>query len=128
CALPICRQQPEHHADVEERLNRDHRGEAERQERAEPIGSARRRAQPPPRDHAEAGEDDRRADKPQLLADDGVDEVRLGIWKVEELLDPRHEPAAEDAARSHGNQRLDYLEPVAERILPGIEEYLDALP
>ena len=69
-----------------------------------------------------------RADQPELLGDHRVDEVVVRLGQVEELLHAAHQPAAEDAAGADRDHRLDHLEAVAERIVPGIEERDDALP
>ena len=87
------------------------------------VSSARiEMRRPAPRDHAEAEQDAGGADEPELLADDRVDEVGVRLGQVEQLLHAGHQPAAEDAAGADGDQRLDDLEAVAERIGPRIPE------
>ena len=45
-----------------------------------------------------------------------------GFRQIEQLLDAVHQAAAGDAAGADRDERLDDLEAVAERIVPGIEE------
>ena len=61
-----------------------------------------------------------RADQAELLGDDRVDEVGVRLRQVEQLLHAVHQPAPEHAAGADGDQRLDDLEAVAERVRPGI--------
>src|SRR5688500_940663 len=75
----LVRHEAEHEADVEEGLQHDHRGQADRQKRAETIGCERRRAEPAPRNHAEAQDYERRADQAELFADHGKDEVGVRL-------------------------------------------------
>ena len=126
--MPFGGSSPEHHADVEERLERHHRRQADREEGAEAIRGAHRGAQAAPADHAEARQHHRRADQPELFADDRVDEVVVRLGQVEQLLHAAHQPAAEHAAGADGDHRLDHLPAVAERIGPRIEERRDPPP
>ena len=116
------RQKPEHHADVHECLRRHHRGQADREKRAESIGRAHCRPQAAPRDDAEARQDHRCAREPQLLRDHRVDEVGVRLRQIEQFLHPRHQPAPEHAARPDGDQRLNDLKSVAQRVVPGVEK------
>jgi hypothetical protein len=122
------RQQSEYHAHVHERLDRDHRREPEGNERPEPVFRAHRDLQAAPRDHAEANQNRRRTDQAELLADHRVDEVGVRFRQIEQLLNPFHQSAAGHAAGAHGNPRLDDLEAVAERVLPGIEKREQTAP
>ncbi len=100
----------------------------DRQKRPEAVWRAQGDAQAAPRDNQETDEDGRRADEPQLLGDDGVDEVGVRLRQVEELLDAVHQSASPDAARADRDERLDDLEAVAERVLPRVEEGEEPAP
>ena len=56
--MPFVGSKPEHDADVDERLHGDHRGQTEREERAEGVLRAQRDAQAAPGDDAEADENE----------------------------------------------------------------------
>ena len=62
------------------------------------------------------------ADQPELLADDGEDEVGVGGWQVVHLLLALPQADARQAARAEGDERLAELEAVAERVLPAVQE------
>ena len=67
-------------------------------------------------------EHERRADQPELLGDHRIDEVGVRLGQVEQLLHAVHQAAAPDAAGADGDQRLDDLEAVAERVVPRVRE------
>ena len=56
--------------------------------------------------------------RPSSSRDHRVDEVGVRLRQVEQLLHAAHQAAAEDAAGADGDERLDDLEAVAERIVP----------
>jgi hypothetical protein len=85
-------------------------------------GVALRHAQTAPGDDAEADEHRRRADQPELLRDHRVNEIGMRLGEVKQFLDAVHQAPAGHAARADRDQRLDDLKPVAERVVPGIEE------
>ena len=97
-------------------------GEPEREVAAEGIRRAQADAQPPPDEQREERDDADGADQPQLLADDGEDEVGVGLGQVEELLLRLPEPAAEPATRAEREERLDDLEAAALRVVPRVDE------
>ena len=60
--------------------------------------------------------DERGAEQAELLGDHREDEVGVRLGQVEELLDAAHQAAAEPAAAADGDERLQQVEAVAERI------------
>ena len=62
------------------------------------------------------------AEQPGLFGDHREDEVGVRLGQVEQLLHAAHQALAEHAAGADGDQRLDDLEAVAERIGPRIHE------
>ena len=58
----------------------------------------------------------------ELLADDGEDEVGVGLGDVEDLLDRRAQPVAEHPAAADRDLALHRLKARAGRVIPGIEE------
>src|SRR6185436_20904553 len=61
----------------------------------------------------------------ELLADDREDEVGVREREEEEFLPASAETVAEPASRAHGDERLDRLEALAERIRLGVEKRQD---
>ena len=120
--IPFVGSKPENDADVEERLERDHRRQAESDEGPESIGRAHRSAQAAPGDHAETGHHHRRTNQAELFGDDAEDEVVVRLREVEQLLEAVHQAAAGDAAGGDRDHRLDHLVAVTERVAVGIEE------
>ena len=115
---PLGRQRAQHDADVDQRLQPEHRGDAEGQVAAERVARAERRAQPAPDQHAEQPPTtNSMPEQPQLLADDGQDEVGVRLGQEEQLLPAVAEAQAGDAARADADQRLGDLvaDVVAER-------------
>jgi hypothetical protein len=76
----------------------------------------------PAQEDGEAAEDHDSPHETKLLADDGEDEVGVRLRQVEVLLLARHEALPQDPSGAHGNERLEDLEPLPQRILTGIEE------
>ena len=66
--------------------------------------------QPGVPDHAVEGEQAADPGQAQLLADDGEDEVGVGLGQVEDLLDRLARPDAEQPARADRDLPLDGLE------------------
>ncbi len=120
--MPLVGMRLEHDTHVHERLDRHHRGQPEREKRAEAVGRAKRDAEPAPGDHAEAHDHERGADETELFGDDRENEIAVRFRQVEQLLDAFHQTASGDSAGADGNERLDDLKAVAERILPRVEE------
>ena len=88
----------------------------------ERVGRMQRDPQAAPRNDAEAEQHQHRAHQPELLRDDRVDEVGVRFRQIEQLLHALHQAAAADAAGADGNERLDDLKAVAERVGPRIQE------
>ena len=65
---------------------RDHHREPDAEQRAEAIRREQRDAQPAPGDDAERDQHRGRADESDLLADDGEDEIVVGLGQEEQLL------------------------------------------
>src|SRR6185295_3432512 len=89
---------------------------------AEWIGRQPTGAQPAPEEEREEQHDRSRADHSELLGDDRVDEVGVGIGQEVELLHALARPQSEDPSGADRYQRLERLETAAQRILVGIEE------
>ena len=92
------RQHADDRADVDERLDDDPRGDAGGQQHAEPVGRAQRR---PDAEHAEGDEqrdDQEGADQTELLADDGEDEVGVGVGQEAPLGAARAQADADQPA------------------------------
>src|SRR5205807_2415817 len=66
-------------ADVDESLADDPRRDAGRQEGTETVGRLEGGAHPEDGEGGEEGDDEQGAEQPQLLADDGEDEVGVGV-------------------------------------------------
>jgi hypothetical protein len=122
---PLGRQQPQHHAEVDEGLQHDGQGEPRRQVHAEIVRRQPGRANAAPQEQHEAGHHRRRADQAQFLADHREDEVAVGVGQVEELLPAFHEAGARHPAGAHRDQALDDVVAAAARVGIGIEERLD---
>jgi hypothetical protein len=63
-----------------------------------------------------------RAREPELLGDDGEDEIRVCLGEVEELLDARAQADAEPVAATNCDERVRELESARERVTPRIEK------
>ena len=89
---------------------------------AERIGDPEPDPDAAPQEDAEEDDRRQRADESKLLAQDGEDEVGVGLRKVEELLlrlPAGRAPARPPSAKARG---LDDLVPGAARVRPGVEE------
>ena len=73
----------------------------------------------PPAVNRKQRQHDRRADKPELLADHRKNEVRVRLGQKEQLLAALHQADAGKPARPDGDQRLQQLKAVALRVRPG---------
>ena len=58
-----------------------------------------------------------------LLGDDGVDEIRVRFWKIEQLLYACHQSQTKDSTGADGDQRLDNLETITKWVFPWVEEH-----
>ena len=123
----LVRQHADHDADVGQRLHGEQRRQAEGQERAVGVRHRRRDAVAAPGDDEEGQQHERRADQPELLADDRVDEVGVRLGQEADLLQPLHEAAAGDAAGADGDERLDDLEAAAGGVGPRVDPHHDPL-
>ena len=94
----------------------------ERDERTKRVGRLRRDAKTAPGDDAKANQDCAGADQSEFLGNHRVDEVRVRLRQVEQLLHTLHQPFARDASGAYRDERLNQLEAVAERIVPGVQE------
>ena len=119
---PLGRQRPRHHAEIHEGLGREHDGQPERQVAAEGVRRAQPDPQAPPHEEHEERHHDHGARQPQLLADDGEDEIGVGLRQVEELLLGLAQPAPEPPARGQRQEGLDDLEARALRVVPRVHE------
>src|SRR2546427_9938097 len=90
------------------------------------MGGAQPHAKAPPHEDGEERDDRQGADEPELLTDDGEDEVRVRLRQVEELLLRLADAAAQEAAATQRQPRLDDLKSAAARIAPRVEERRDA--
>ena len=99
-----------HRHHVDERLHADPRRDASREQGAESVGRPKRGAHTAPRKEQERPEHSDGSDQSELLADDGEDEVGVGLGQPLVLLDRVAEPDAEDPARAECVERLAVLE------------------
>ena len=81
----------------EARLEHQHDGAAQRQQHREIIRCGEGYVNPRPQDCHERGHHQKRPHQPQLLANDGEDEVGLGLGQVQVLLHGVAQPHAEQA-------------------------------
>ena len=116
------RQEPRHRAEVHDRLQPDPRRDAGGEEPAERVGRAHRDPDARVDHHAERDQHDQLADQPELLAEHREDEVRVRVRQVLPLLTAGAEPDPEPSAGAERDQTLDQLIPVAQRVLPRVEE------
>jgi hypothetical protein len=93
---PRQRSEPEDGCEVDRRLSAHERGDARREPLPERVLAADGKAKAGISEGAVAGDEDRGAYEPELLADDGEDHVGVRFRQVVDLLDPLAEPAAED--------------------------------
>src|SRR5574340_760236 len=100
------RRHAEHHAHVHHGLHDDAGADAEGEIGAEFIRDEHGRAQPAPEDDDKSKQKPARAQQTELFADHGVNEIRVGLGQVEQLLAALHESLAEHAARADGDLRL----------------------
>src|SRR3990170_8131471 len=114
-------------ADVDERLDAQPGGDPGGKQSTERVG------RPHGRPDASVGEDEEQedhgpgADQPELLTNDGEDEVVPGIRQVEASGELRFaEARPEQPAEAQGEETLDRVEAGPERVLPRIEERADA--
>ena len=81
----------------------------------------RRQRDTPPQQRAEQQNDRTRAQKAQLLAEDGKDEVVLGLRHEQMLLAAVAQPQPRRPAGADGIQALDGLMSVPQRVGKGVE-------
>ena len=120
-------------ADVDDGLADDPAGDPGGQQGTEPVGGPQRR---PHAEHGQGAEEDQHqgaADQPELLADDGEDEVGVGVGEEQPLGPAGAETDARPPAAAEGDERLGdlvaallvVLERVDERHQPGPAVGLD---
>src|SRR5829696_9178204 len=123
---PGDRHDADHHPDVHERLEQEHRGEPRTEQRPERVPGLPGAGEDAPQQGAEQHEDDNRADEPELLGQDREDEVALLDRKeLAARLRPVRESRAEQPARSDRDLRLLHLPPRALRVGSGVQERED---
>lgn len=120
--------QADDHAEVDERLDGDHGGDAGGQQLPERIRRAPRHTHAPRHEQREQQHQRHGADQPQLLAGDGEDEIGVRLGQKEQLLPPVHQAQPGQTATAHGDQRLDDLEADALGVRPGMQKRQNALP
>ncbi len=116
------RREPEDGVDVEQGLAQDQRGDAGGEQLGVAVARGLRGPQPGVGDHAVEGEQAADPGEPELLADDGEDEVRVGLGQVEDLLHGLAGAEPEQPARADRDLALDGLEAVRAGVRPRVEE------
>src|SRR5688572_16108787 len=119
------RRDSEDGGEVDGRLAADERRERGGEALAEGVRAAQGDLQPRVGERAVGGDHERRADQPELLADDREDHVGVRLREVEDLLDALTEPLAEQSPRAEADERLHGLEAGALRIVPRVHEAQD---
>ena len=105
---PLGRQDGEGDGEVEQRLDAEHRRDAEGQVAAVIVGGTQGGAHAAGDEEQVRAAEERDAGEPELLADDGGHEVGVRLRQVERL-EAAAEPDAEGAARPEGDDRLEGL-------------------
>src|SRR5262245_3031728 len=83
---PGDRKHPERHADVDHDLKREKRDDPDDEQAPEPVSRGGRDVDPSQEKHREEEENHAAPHEPELLADDGVDEVGVLLGKEREAL------------------------------------------
>lgn len=124
---PGDRQERDDDRDVDERLECQPGRDARRQQATERVGRAERDPHAVEGEDEEEADDDEPAEQPELLGDDGEDEVVRGIREIEAAgLRRLAETLPQETPEAQGEETLDRVEADPLGIPPGIEEGLDA--
>src|ERR1700678_3600895 len=99
--------QSEHHADVEEGLDQDGRGDAKSQKAREDVFGKAGRPQAAITESHEQGDDGQRANQSELFGDIGKDKVGVWLRQVEELLPAFHKAEPAYPAGADRDQRSE---------------------
>src|SRR6202011_2765649 len=110
-----------------QRLRADEQREAERGVELESAVRVARHPETPPHQEREERHQSERADESELFADDGEDEVGVRLREKEELLPPVADAEALQPARAEGDQALQRLKALAERVRLRIDEGEEAV-
>ena len=100
--------------------------DAHHQQRAEPVAGVEGDPEAPQDQQGEDQHDDAGADKPQLLANHGEDEVVVLLRQVQEFLAAAAEAHAQQTAGANGDQALGQLIAVAGVVQPRVMPHGDA--
>src|SRR6266404_1146758 len=119
---PFRRHHAQYDSKINERLKQHHGGDAERQQASESVRRRKGRAQPTPAINGEERNDNHRAEKAQLLANDRVNKIGVRLRKIKELLLALHQANSGESSGADGDQRLQQLKAGALRIGAGIEK------
>src|SRR6267378_3205813 len=119
---PFRRNHAEHHGEIDQRLTQHHGRDAQREQPPETVGRSNRSAHAAPAISDKKSDHDRRADKAQLFANYGINEIGMRLRQIEELLLTLHQTHAGKSAGSHGDQRLQQLKSSALRIRSGVKK------
>src|SRR6185437_11467466 len=112
----LCRHQPEHHAQIHERLADYERGDSEGQQAAKRIRGTKCRAESTPRINSKQNYNRDSSDVAKLFAQNGVDKIRVRFGKIKKLLLAFHQADARQAAGANRDQRLHQLKAAALRV------------
>ncbi len=117
------RHQPHHHGDVDEDVEEDRAGQAERQQPAEMVAAAQRDGEAVAEDDHVDEDHPEPAQQAELLGQHGEDEVGLLLGQeVEVALRALQEAAAGDAAGAERDLRLQDVVAGAQRVAVRVEE------
>ena len=121
------RNEAEHGGNVDERLDDDKHGTAERGQAGEGVGSAGGDFEGAENEQDKQENEHKRTDKAELFRFDSENRVTGRLRQIAEFLDALAVAAACDAAGAYGDERLLDLIAGAERVGGGIEVGHDAL-
>ena len=118
----LVRERADRDADVEHRLQPDPGGDADGQQRALQLTRSSTGGDPGDHQREEQADHEDAAHQPELLADDGEDEVGVRLGEEPPLGSALTEPDPEQPARGQADLGLQRLEAPVVGVLPRIEE------